>query len=119
MNQNFKHEFFNEECWVINMRAEWTKEYYNIENYVLEDYVINKMKRSFQSDAGAVFKKSHRWRYSYTKKSLRDIKSKRYIESIDRRLYSFGDWCEGPSMQDAWLSGKKLAQDFTENSLKH
>ena len=47
MNQNFKHEFFNEECWVVNMRAEWTKEYYNIENYVLEDYVINKMKQSF------------------------------------------------------------------------
>ena len=45
MNQNFKHEFFNEECWVVNMRAEWTKEYYNIENYVLEDYVIDKIKK--------------------------------------------------------------------------
>ena len=86
---------------------------------MLEDYVVNQIKKSFQSNAEAVFKKSHRWRYSYTKKSLREIKSKRYIESIDRRLYSFGDWCEGPSMQDAWLSGKKLAQDFTENSLKH
>ena len=52
------------------------------------------------------------------KKSLREIKSKRYIESIDRRLYSFGDWCEGPSMQDAWLSGKKLALDFTKIGLK-
>ena len=31
--------------WVVNMRAEWTKEYYNIENYVLEDYVIDKMKK--------------------------------------------------------------------------
>ena len=119
MNQNFKHEFFNEECWVVNMRADWTKEYYNIENYVLEDYVVNQMKKSFQSKADAVFKKSHRWRYSYTKKSLRDQNSKRFIESIDQRLYAFGDWCEGPSMQDAWLSGKKLAQHFSEMRLKN
>lgn len=27
MNQNFKHEFFSDECWVINMRSEWSKEY--------------------------------------------------------------------------------------------
>ena len=75
--------------------------------------------KSFQSKADAVFKKSHRWRYSYTKKSLRDQNSKRFIESIDQRLYAFGDWCEGPSMQDAWLSGKKLAQHFSEIRLKN
>ena len=117
MNQNFKHEYFNEECWVINMRADWTKQYYNIENYVLEDYVVSQIKKSFQSDADAIFKKSHRWKYSYTKKSLNDYNSKNFIKSIDNRLYAFGDWCEGPSIQDAWLSGKKLAKYFSEMRL--
>ena len=55
MNQNFKHEFFSDECWVVNMRAEWTNKYYNIENYVLEDYTIDLIKRFFQSDAKPVF----------------------------------------------------------------
>jgi predicted NAD/FAD-dependent oxidoreductase len=32
-------------------------------------------------------------------------------------LYAFGDWCEGPSIQDAWLSGKKLAKYFSEMRL--
>ena len=114
MNQNFKHEYFNEECWVVNMRADWTKQYYNIENYVLEDYVVSQIKKAFHSNADVVFKKSHRWKYSYTKRSLNDHNSKNFIKSIDNRLYAFGDWCEGPSMQDAWLSGKKLAKHFSE-----
>ena len=114
MNQNFKHEYFNEECWVVNMRADWTKQYYNIENYVLEDYVVSQIKKAFQSNSDAIFKKSHRWKYSYTKKSLNDHNSKNFISSIDNRLYAFGDWCEGPSIQDAWLSGKKLAKHFSE-----
>ena len=114
MNQNFKHEFFTDECWVINMRAEWTKEYYNIEKYVLEDYVIDKLKKAFQSDAKAVFKKSHRWKYAYTKKSFKELNDKNYIESIDHRLYALGDWCQGPSIQDAWLAGKKLAKNFND-----
>jgi len=114
MNQNFKHEFFTDECWVINMRAEWTKEYYNIEKYVLEDYVIDKLKKAFQSDAKAVFKKSHRWKYAYTKKSFKELNDKNYIESIDHRLYALGDWCQGPSIQDAWLAGKKLAKYFND-----
>ena len=114
MNQNFKHEFFSDECWVINMRAEWTKEYYNIENYVLEDYVVDQLKKSFKSDAKVVFKKSHRWKYAYSKKSFKEMTNKNYIESIDHRLYALGDWCHGPSMQDAWLAGKKLAKNFNE-----
>ena len=118
MNQNFKHEFFNEECWVVNMRAEWTKEYYNIENYVLEDYVIDKMKKFFDSSSKAIFKKSHRWRYAYSKKSLLELSNKNFIESIDHRLYALGDWCQGPSMHDAWLAGKKLAKHFSELRLQ-
>ena len=46
MNQNFKHEQFNQENWVFNMRSEWTKKYYNIEPYILEDYVINEVKKN-------------------------------------------------------------------------
>ena len=118
MNQNFKHEFFSDECWVINMRSEWSKEYYNIENYVLEDYVIDQIKKHFHSDAKAVYKKSHRWRYAYAKKSYKDLNDQNYIESIDHRLYALGDWCQGPSMQDAWLAGKKLAKHFSELRLQ-
>ena len=118
MNQNFKHEFFSEECWVINMRAEWTKEYYNIENYVLEDYVGDQLKKHFQSDAKVVFKKSHRWKYAYIKKSFDDLNNKSYIESIDHRLYALGDWCHGPSIQDAWLAGKNMAKHFNKLRIK-
>jgi renalase len=118
MNQNFKHEFFNEECWVVNMRAEWTKEYYNIENYVLEDYVIDKIKKFFGSSSKVIFKKSHRWRYAYCKQSFQELSNKSFIESIDHRLYAIGDWCQGPSMHDAWLAGKKLAKHFSELRLQ-
>ena len=118
MNQNFKHEQFNQESWVFNMRSEWTKKYYDIEPYVLEDYVINEVKKTFGSDAKATFKKSHRWKYANTKQSLRDLVGKTYIPSIDHKLYLLGDWGEGPAMQDAWLSGKKLAKHIEEFSLK-
>tara|TARA_Y100001935_G_C17234528_1_gene472234 strand:+ start:169 stop:1149 length:981 start_codon:yes stop_codon:yes gene_type:complete len=114
MNQNFKHDFFNDECWVVNMRAEWSKENYNIEKYVLEDYVIDQLKKHFKSDAKSIYKKSHRWKYAYAKKSFKELQNKEYIDSIDHRLYALGDWCQGPSMKDAWLSGKKLAQHFNE-----
>tara|TARA_B100000965_G_scaffold59167_1_gene45244 strand:+ start:402 stop:1382 length:981 start_codon:yes stop_codon:yes gene_type:complete len=114
MNQNFKHEFFSDECWVVNMRAEWTNKYYNIENYVLEDYTIDLIKKFFQSDSKPVFKKSHRWKYAYIKKSFEELNKKNYIESIDHRLFALGDWCHGPSIQDAWLAGKKMAKYFSE-----
>ena len=118
MNQNFKHEQFNQESWVFNMRSEWTNKHYNIEPYVLEDYVMNEVKKVFQSNAKATFKKSHRWRYANTKDSLRDLNGKTYISSVDDNLYLLGDWCEGPTMQDAWLAGKKLAKRIEEFSLK-
>ena len=118
MNQNFKHEQFNQESWVFNMRSEWTNKYYDIEPYVLEDHVVNEVKRIFQSDAKATFKKSHRWKYANTKKSLRDLNGKTYISSVDHKLYLLGDWGEGPAMQDAWLAGKKLAKHIEEFSLK-
>ncbi len=118
MNQNFKHEFFSDECWVINMRAEWSKKYYNIENYVLEDYVVDQLKKYFKSDSKVVYKKSHRWKYAYSKKSLKELINKEHIESIDSRLYALGDWCQGPSIQDAWLAGKKLAKHFNEIRLQ-
>ena len=94
------------------------QEYYHIENYVLEDYVINSLKKYFQSSAKVVFKKSHRWRYAYCKKSLLEQSNKNFIESIDHRLYALGDWCQGPSMQDAWLAGKKLAKVFSDLRLQ-
>ena len=109
MNQNFKHEQFNQESWVFNMRSEWTNKYYNIEHYILEDYVVNKVKKIFKSDARATFKKSHRWKYANTKKSLKDLLGETHISSADHQLYLVGDWSEGPAMQDAWLAGKKLA----------
>ena len=117
MNQNFKHEIFNEECWVVNMRSEWTKKYYNIEPYVLEDYVVDQIKKAFNSDAKATFKKSHRWRYAYAKQSFKEISQRNFIQSIDKKLYALGDWCEGPGMQDAWLAGKKLAKVFIDLQL--
>ena len=52
----------------FNMRAEWSKKYYNIENYVLEDYVVDQLKKYFKSDSKVVYKKSHRWKYAYSKK---------------------------------------------------
>jgi len=118
MNQNFKHEFFNEECWVVNMRSEWTHKYYSIEPYVLEDYVSDQIKKAFKSDAKVTFKKSHRWRYAYTKQSFKEISQRNFIQSIDKKLYALGDWCEGPSMQDAWLAGKKLAKFFKDLQLQ-
>ena len=66
----------------------------------------------------AVYKKSHRWKYAYAKKSYKELSNQNYIESIDHRLYALGDWCQGPSMQDAWLAGKKLAKHFSELRLQ-
>ena len=118
MNQNFKHEQFDQENWVFNMRSDWTDKHYQIESYVLEDFVANEVKKIFDSDARPIFKKSHRWKYANTKKSLRELIGKSFIESVDHKLYILGDWCEGPAMQDAWLAGKKLAKHINEFRLK-
>ena len=115
MNQNFKHEQFDQESWVFNMRSEWTKKHYDIEPYILEDYVVNEVKKTFQSGAQATFKKSHRWKYAYTRESLNNLSGKTFISSIDNKLYLLGDWSEGPTMQDAWLSGKKIASNIIKD----
>ena len=50
-------------------------------------------------------------------KSLKEL-NKEHIESIDSRLYALGDWCQGPSIQDAWLAGKKLAKHLMNLGFK-
>ena len=76
------------------------------------------VEKAFKSDAKVTFKKSHRWRYAYTKQSFKEISQRNFIQSIDKKLYALGDWCEGPSMQDAWLAGKKLAKFFKDLQLQ-
>ncbi len=51
---------------------------------------------------------AHRWRYARVTQPL----GQPFLCSADRSLYLGGDWCLGGKVEDAWASGRALAQDI-------
>jgi renalase len=51
---------------------------------------------------------AHRWRHSRVAKPL----GQAFVHTSDPTLYLGGDWCVGPTIEDAWSSGTAIATDL-------
>jgi hypothetical protein len=51
---------------------------------------------------------AHRWRYAQVTHALGEP----FLCNDDSTLYLGGDWCLGPKVEDAWTSGKAIADDL-------
>jgi renalase len=58
--------------------------------------------------AQTLYARAHRWRYAQASTPL----GQPFLRDADRTLYAGGDWCLGSRAEDAWQSGRAIAQDI-------
>ena len=109
MNQNIKFNELSNDCWVLNMSSEYTKNNIDIDKTELEKYAQSIFEETFDIKNEISFIKSHRWLYAQTKLSYNTISKKNWINSKDNKIFLSGDWVLGKSLSDAWDAGEKLS----------
>lgn len=95
------------DCWVLQASGAWSQEHLEetpeatTEALVAEFWQV--LQQSPQSLASVT---AHRWRYAAPQEPLRE----RYLFDHDLALGACGDWCGGPRVEGAYLSGIALAE---------
>lgn len=96
------------ESWVIQGKADWSKDHLEGD----PDTVIAALLAELEREAGAplpplIASAAHRWRYAM---SAGTGDGSLWNETI--RLGVCGDWLLGPRVENAWLSGRQLADQM-------
>lgn len=105
-NQRSKPGRVETEGWVLHANADWTREHWESD----PDEVQRTLVAAFAKAIGCALPPTtsssvHRWRYSIPPAPLED--SCLYEPAL--RIGACGDWCGGPRVEGAYLSGLALA----------
>lgn len=101
-----------QETWVIHASADWSDA--RLEQDA--DSVADSLLQAF-SQLGAPAPKAwtaHRWRYASTDPAL----NKGCVWDAEARIGLCGDWINGGTVEGAWLSGRKLAEQALHRFLR-
>ena len=99
------------ECWLLHGSAEWSAEHVEREPEVAGSALIDEFWKLFGGEL--VYPSSvtcHRWRYSRP----REVLPERYLFDDQTQIGCAGDWCGGPKIEGAFLSGNALATRLLE-----
>ncbi len=97
------------EAWVIQAGPDWSRAHLEEE----ADAVAQALLAAFFAAAGLApvapaLLKAHRWRYARSGAARREV-----LWDPGTRLGACGDWLTGPRVENAWLSGRRLAEAVT------
>ena len=104
---------FSQDSWTIHATPEWSAE--NLElnpddaAHILYGTFTKIINESGQEPST---KMAHRWRYAKTLKPL----GKPFLTNEDQTLYIGGDWCLGARVENAFESGKLIAESLKKLS---
>jgi predicted NAD/FAD-dependent oxidoreductase len=97
----------DKEAWVLHASADWTQCHLEEPAEAIEQRLLDAfgeatgVRGTIPSDVVA-----HRWRYALPTEPLSD----RCLFDGDRNIGACGDWCAGPRVEGAFLSGAALAE---------
>ena len=97
-----------DECWVLHASPEWSREMLDLDR---KD-VATELFMAFQVTVGNAelpsvqLAQAHLWRYAQPREPLDDP----FYMDRAAGLGVAGDWCGGPKVEGAWLSGQRLAE---------
>lgn len=94
------------ESWVLHASAAWSRAHLELE----PEAVVPMLMDAFFATTGArkmepTFARAHRWRHALTEKALGEA----CLWDEEKRLAVCGDWCLGPHIEAAFLSGSAAA----------
>lgn len=95
-----------EECWVLHGTAQWSEEHLEAEAEQVRDELLQEFwKVSGIRSVASSHVATHRWRYAWPPEPLKE----RCIFDAAYGLGACGDWCSGPRVEGAFLSGMAAA----------
>lgn len=95
------------ETWVLHASAAWTQCHLEEPSEAIQERLLGAFWDA--TGARAMIPKcivAHRWRYALPLEPLPD----RYLFDADLNIGACGDWCSGPRVEGAFLSGVALAE---------
>lgn len=94
------------ECWVLHASAEWSRARLEHPREAIADDLLAQFAAALDTALPAtIFAKAHRWRFA-----LPFAQQGASVWNERLRLGACGDWCIGPTVEEAWLSGNALGR---------
>jgi predicted NAD/FAD-dependent oxidoreductase len=97
----------HQECWVLHASPDWTEQFLE----AADDVVLEALLAAFWQATGvaprrADFATAHRWRYAIPPQPL----EAKCLFDAHLQIGACGDWCGGPRVEGAFLSGMAMAE---------
>jgi predicted NAD/FAD-dependent oxidoreductase len=92
---------------VVHSSNEWATAHIDEEPTVIENQLLDALNQLVDSDSLSI-QEIHlqRWRYAKVEKAI----GKAFLVDEENRLAAIGDWCLGNRAEDAFVSGRALAE---------
>ena len=87
--------------WVAHATVEWSRQHVEDERPVVEELLAGELTRLLETEITPPWS-AHRWRYGLVRTPV----GREALVDESRGLVACGDWCLGPTVEDALLSGR-------------
>lgn len=95
--------------WLIHFTPAWSVANLELSADEVTQHGVAALQRLFNTKVNAVAALSHRWRYA---QQVADYPPLGAVMLPDLKLGLCGDWLNGGRVENAWLSGKQLAEEL-------
>ncbi len=96
--------------WVLHASADWSHKHLEQSPEIVAEKMLSAFERLVDQPLGKPqHLVAHRWKYA-----LPDAMEDHFLQDADRGLYACGDWCGGPRVEGAYLSGVACAQQILD-----
>jgi len=95
------------ERWVLHARPQWSSRYAELDEQDVVHWVVRSFAARLRRNLTPLYAKAVRWRHATPVNPL----PQPCLWDGARRLGMAGDWCGGPRIQGAYLSGLALAEE--------
>ena len=94
------------ERWVMHARPRWSRRFFQMDETDVAKWLIRSFSARIRRPLSPTHVTAVRWQYATPLNPL----SQTYLWDEQRRIGAAGDWCSGPRVESAYLSGIGLAQ---------
>ncbi len=100
-------------CVVAQASPEWSLRHLELEPEIIAQRMLPLVTRIIGTgpNIDPAYVSAHRWRYAFVSSSL----GHPYLRGRDQTLFAGGDWCLGAKVEDAWTSGRAIADALAQS----
>jgi len=94
-----------DERWVLHAKPRWSRQFFEMDADTAAQWLARAFAARMRRPLLRAHLIGHRWRFATAINPL----TRRFLWDAEQRLGVAGDWCHGPRVEGAFLSGRALA----------